>query len=222
MLALTIGPAAVKDLRAVFRVQLPPGHLRDTIEKALAAAASVHAVRDGAEIVTVSSHPTMTEVGLYMHEQGGKPLEILVNENAADPGLTLLHEVGHYLDQHAIELPGYASVHSDLAPWLDAVMQSQHVADLIEHWLNPPNPPDPALATVVAGAVRKHVEYLLGPRELFARSYCQYVSVRSGDAALLSELQIALQSHYREQWHEDDFEPIGDALDDFFDGIGWR
>jgi hypothetical protein len=212
----------MKDLRSVVQLQVTPGELRDSIDNALAAAASVHEVRDAAEIVTVSSHPTMTELGLYVHELGGKPVEILVNEAATDPGLTVLHEVGHYLDQHAIDLRGYASIHPDLTDWLDVTRASDGVADLAGLWLSPPDHGDPALAPVVADAVRRHVEYLLGPRELFARSYCQYIAVRSQDAQLLSELQIAQQLVYREQWDENDFEPIGAALDDLFDRIGWR
>ena len=96
------------------------------------------------------------------------------------------------------------------------------MGDLIAAWVNPPEPRDPTDAAVVAATVRAHVEYLLGPRELFARTYCQYVAVRSGDPDLQRELEKSLEPDYREQWHEDDFTPIAGALDDLFDRLGWR
>lgn len=212
-----------KSLDSVVVFQLPVGLLRVTLEAALSAAAGVHMVRDEAKVVTVTSHPVMTQLGLYAHERGGRPVAIVVNEQATDPRLTLLHEFGHYLDQHAIESAGYASVASELDTWRHVVLQSQGVADLIGHWVSPPAVAgDPARAAMIADAVRAHVEYLLGPRELFARSYCQYVAVRSGDVELLKELEIARQANYREQWHDDDFSPIAAALDDVFDQLGWR
>lgn len=213
-----------KPVTAVTLNCLPAGQLRVTVDSAFQAAGAVHEVRDEAQPVVVASHPGMTQLGLYAHERGGRPLGILVNAQAAEPGLTVLHEFGHYLDQHGIGLTGYASESSELSDWRNAVLTSQAVAELIGHWVTPPGSPGPTAAerAAVEGAIRSHVEYLLGPNELFARSYCQYIAIRSGDADLRQELEITLQPAYREQWEEEDFEPVAAALDKLFHGLGWR
>ena len=63
-------------------------------------------------------------------------------------------------------------------------------------------------------------------REYFARSYAQYIAVRSGDPWMLneveSELEVARKDIAYTQWEEDDFEPIADAFDKLFDSLGLR
>lgn len=77
-----------------------------------------------------------------------------------------------------------------------------------------------------------HLRYLLQTHEVFARSYSQYIAVRSNDAAGLKEL-AKLQAEgkpgsqgvfpaYPRQWEDDDFEPIAKAFDRLFDSLGWR
>lgn len=212
---------ATQPLDAAVLVQIPLGALRDAVDNAVSAATRVHKVRDTAEAINVYSLPEMTALGAYVHEQGGMPVAILVNAQASDPELTVLHEIGHYVDHHAIDAAGYASVSDDLNDWRDRVLNSDGVRDLMAAWLSPPVPQTAPDAGAVTAAVRAHVEYLLGPRELFARSYSQYVVVRSGDPKLRQELEKGLEPDYREQWHEDDFAPIADALDDLFDRLGW-
>lgn len=77
-----------------------------------------------------------------------------------------------------------------------------------------------------------HLRYLLQTHEVFARSYAQYIAVRSKDAVGLKEL-AKLQAlgkpgsqgifpAYPRQWEDDDFEPIAKAFDRLFDSLGWR
>ena len=122
---------ATQPFHAVIDIQLPAGQLRLAIEAAVDAAAGVHEVDAAAQPLVVVSQPLMTGLGLYAHERGGRPIAILVNEQASDPRLTLLHEVGHYLDQHAIGAPTFASVTSGLDEWRDAAPNSQAVADCL-------------------------------------------------------------------------------------------
>ncbi len=80
--------------------------------------------------------------------------------------------------------------------------------------------------------IRKHAnDYLLSEHEIFARSYAQWIATRSGDPAGLAELKKyqtednSMRTHrvanYR-QWQDDDFKPIGEALDRIFEKEGWR
>ena len=70
-----------------------------------------------------------------------------------------------------------------------------------------------------------YVEYLLEPKELFARSYVQYIVVNSQNRVLQRQLddlrQEPLTSLYPLQWDEEDFLPIADALDAVLQQRGW-
>lgn len=62
------------------------------------------------------------------------------------------------------------------------------------------------------------IRYLLEPKELFARAYAQYVTVRSSDLRLLTQLQEAqrdlfLGMVYHQYWNDDDFGPVLRAFD---------
>jgi hypothetical protein len=60
--------------------------------------------------------------------------------------------------------------------------------------------------------------YVLSPQELFARSFSQWVTVRTQDATLLADL--AKHGLELGQWKDDEFGPIAKALDDLFRAKG--
>jgi arginine repressor len=76
----------VQPIDSVVNLHVSSGSLADVLAEALDAAKCVHQVRDSAEVVVVGVHPGMTQLGAYVHERGGKPVAILVNEMAAEPG----------------------------------------------------------------------------------------------------------------------------------------
>jgi hypothetical protein len=63
------------------------------------------------------------------------------------------------------------------------------------------------------------------PSELFARAYSQYISVRSGNANMRTQLS-GFQAESRAggvplQWQEDEFKPVAAAFDKLFGDAGW-
>lgn len=62
--------------------------------------------------------------------------------------------------------------------------------------------------------------YWLNEQELFARSVSQWAAVRSGDPEMLADLAKYTEHGFPAQWADDDFEPIGKALDDLFTYLG--
>jgi hypothetical protein len=66
---------------------------------------------------------------------------------------------------------------------------------------------------------------LIEPRELWARAYAQYITLKSGDSVLAQELELVLGSPERlrasEQWTERDFRDILVAIDEPFVSMGW-
>lgn len=121
-----------------------------------------------------------------------------------------------------------------LAEWREAVTNSKAVQTL-KTWREAPR--HQRGTTTPAGDIPQHLDYdhlryLLQTHEVFARSYAQYIAVRSKDAVGLAELR-KLQAQgkpgsqgifpaYTRQWEDDDFEPIAQAFDRLFDSLGWR
>lgn len=83
---------------------------------------------------------------------------------------------------------------------------------------------------------RKHVNYLSTNRELFARAFAQYnlrkaeilyergeLTEAEGDALAYARRKInrRAQDEYGTHWADDDFEPVYEALDEFFRARGW-
>lgn len=120
-----------------------------------------------------------------------------------------------------------------LDDWRQAVTNSRAVQTL-KTWREAPRQQRGVAPTgdVPAYLDFDHLRYLLQTHEVFARSYSQYIAVRSKDPAGLAELK-KLQARakpgsqgvfpaYPEQWDDDDFEPIAQAFDRLFDALGWR
>jgi len=87
--------------------------------------------------------------------------------------------------------------------------------------------PDADGSTVFFRVDSTYVGFLMRAPELWARSYAQYVATRSGDAILKAQLAVACERlpgmpYYPEQWDDDDFAPIAEAIDELFRGKGWR
>jgi hypothetical protein len=137
---------------------------------------------------------------------------------------TLLHETGHGLDWRVFGNGKYYG--SDLASigegplvgWFQAVRATEAFKAIEEIRLTEDN------NWIYSNNDRRFASYLNGTRELFARSYHQYIATKSGDAVTRSELGLILQRRSwskHEQWTRADFEPVVQALDEMFKGLGW-
>ncbi|MGE0444833.1 MAG: hypothetical protein AB7P99_06350 [Vicinamibacterales bacterium] len=143
------------------------------------------------------------------------------------PRLTLVHEVGHWLDEQALGDPTRrpANVRMDILrdedaqffgtrngnpafnDWIEAVHGSQAFRQIF----------------LIEDADPFFVRYLTSRHELWARSYAQYIATRSGNALLLADLnRVRSSAIYPQQWTDADFEPIGRAMDRMFADLGWR
>jgi len=138
------------------------------------------------------------------------------------PSLTLVHEVGHMLDHMALNpiKRGFGSEHDPMFDPLYLVLEtSRSVRKLIA--LNARKRP------VVAPMIRKYLTYLLQPRELWARTYVQWVANRSKDILIVSQLRSATIEPLDEPpifrklgigyyLDDDDFSRIIPVVDDLF------
>lgn len=125
--------------------------------------------------------------------------------------LTVLHEVGHYLDNAAFPkangMVSFASSSpgsSKMAKLMDALRKSEAVKGIVSSGYK--------------------VGYYTKPTEMIARSYAQYIAVKTQDAVLISQLNGILDAGtgYRySQWTDSDFRPILEAYDELLEEMGW-
>lgn len=138
----------------------------------------------------------------------GEAVDIKVSTASVNPALTLAHEIGHFIDHQALSVKGkYASTSSPLMqPWRDAIAASEATKTLKE----------------VPG---KLSAYYLSAHEQWARSYAQWVAIRSSNDIMLEQLKritLANDAAYKaSQWLDSDFEAIGQAIDELFKTKGW-
>lgn len=152
-------------------------------------------------------------LGVYAHTYAGDAVHVRLRGSQVLE-FTLAHELGHFLDHQALGIRGtFASAsHPDLDGWRTAVMASQAVL----RWTQE------RAAAIAAGdrTTRDFLDYLLSPHELFARSYAQYITARSGSSMLAG--QLAHPSMAGLHWSAGDFDAIARAIDALLVRKGWR
>lgn len=193
--------------------------------QALAAIDKVHG--DG-PLPEIPLQPTVGRIrqGAYWPTSDGGARRITISTASEHIRMNTAHEVAHFLDHQGLGRKGsFASEGSDLLDaWRSAVKGSKAYAGLVAI------KPGPVSVVLDDGAIMayrydgKYLRYLKSTRELFARSYAQYIATRSGDAAMRAEL-VKTVKRQRDlvptQWEDDDFEPIATAFDKLFEFLEW-
>jgi hypothetical protein len=179
----------------------------DQLPAVITAVDAVHVIPDTAPALPVALDAQLLVPGRYRVAADGTGT-LTLHPACARPGITLLHEIGHYLD-HAVFGDGarWGSTGERFNAWRNGVASSGAVERLRAFVVSPPVP-----------ELARAYSYLLLQEELWARSYAQWVAVRSGHDTLLDELGSSLSAlSYPEQWGFEDFAPIADEIDAFFE-----
>jgi hypothetical protein len=189
-----------------------------------------------------SNHRNATSRMGFFERRGDFATRIVVADTAITPSLITLHEIGHWLDWSALEIalgkPIQGSsngheFHVAIGDFWDAIENTQNVKLLreikrtkkVKSFELVSN--DGAIATGDKHAETKAdneiVSYLLRREELWARAYAQYVAIKSDREDVKQELISRQQkmSHYPDQWSDEDFAPVADAIDNLFKTMGW-
>jgi hypothetical protein len=198
-------------------------------------------------IPTGAVNPRQARMGTqagYVHLRGGQPYSLVFGNNILKhaPHIGVFHETGHFLD-HAGFDGDYSAFESESPGILDGWRQSVKTSKAIQtmaDWRRGTGRP--------MGASDQMLDYMLSAKETWARSYAQWVATRSGNAAALKELANMQEAgtigsvpgstrfnskmlgqkadpgswDYPWQWSDEDFEPIGKAIDELMEKIGWR
>jgi len=164
--------------------------------KAMAAIDAVHG--DGPLKATkfiggAANHYGQFQAGGLVRGKGRMRYRTVIREQAiqltkrgieAHPLMTVAHEVGHWIDYDGMGGSNRFLTHNEpgaVADWLQAAKQSRTVQRLREWYTTPEAGP--------RFKAYDHLKYLLQNYEVWARSYAQYVAVRSGDPEMLGELR---------------------------------
>src|SRR5262249_13642197 len=157
-----------------------------------------------------------------------RPLKISL-KTKEHPEFTLVHEIGHFLDQQGAGKGKYhaSSRDIDYSDFRRIVKESRAIKRLEQMLAE-----GKASVTLPDGTRKeypvdkRHVLYLLDMREIWARAYSQYVAVKSGDPLLLKQLDelrnYGGELSYPWQWDEDDFARIADEIDRLMLKFEWR
>ncbi|UDQ98952.1 phage minor capsid protein [Lentisphaerota bacterium WC36G] len=176
------------------------------VKNALDAIDSVHG--DGVlnKIPIRQSRGTKT-LGHYKYSLlDNMPKEIAVSSQGSHQGLTLVHEVGHYL--HLFAIKEHNNILDDL---LVAIKESATYQKIQKnaHLFN-----------------RSGYNYVTDKSELFARTYAQFIATKSKNKLLLDQLNEIVEkqanSIYSSQWTNEDFIKIYDEFEKLLKALNWR
>lgn len=213
----------------------PAKSYRKPIVTALDAIDRVHA--DGTlNDLAVTINASKSYEAAYVHRDGDG-VEIRVSRYATHKASSFLHEVGHFLDHKGMGSGQFASRRPDgLSPklaealdaWERAVSESAAVKRIRELQTMPRIEVSDGGVTRTYTISRRFIDYSLQPHEMWARSYAQYVALRSGDTLLRAEFDATLEQirtapvAYPDQWEWADFEPIATAIDNVLEVLEWK
>lgn len=190
-------------------LQLPAGTwVQDVAKKVLTVIDDVH------RVALLPKIPLKTEFSfdydaMYLREES----KIILSTQAIHPELSLIHEIGHLIDNEAIgDIGIHASKnHPLLAEWRDAVANSAATKALND------------LRGIIDDDT---LNYYLATSEQWARSYAQYIAKQSKSVILNEQLSARLNNPKDElrysQWQDNDFEHILIAIDNLFIQLGWK
>jgi hypothetical protein len=193
---------------------------REALQATLAAVDAIHG--DG----TLPTVPVAKIRGSATAGRFRPPAHVGIAMATREPRLTLLHELGHLLDWSGfafrselndLELAGWREAVEASAPILQLrEMQTRKVMTVrLRQWGQPER----------VRIDQSQVAYLLRPTEMFARSYSQFVAVRSASPELLTELggvrSRPKEVLYPEQWKDPDFGRVDEEFVKLFRKRGW-
>lgn len=196
----------------------------------------VHASPDGMPAIPIQQTSGEKTLGAYRYTtRAGDAMDLNVSSAKSTQSSVFTHEFGHYFDHQDFgKARSFSSVEAAngvpdaaLKEWWDAVSESEAVKTLQGLRPRKDNPVLKLTHVMDDGRVidlrvdHDYVRYLLDPREVFARSYAQWIATETGDASMLKEiLEDGTFGPYPGQWSEEDFAPIAKAFRKVFKAAG--
>jgi len=163
--------------------------------------------------------------GEFEYYKMGRGIRIKISSNTVNKELALLHEIGHFIDNQAIGVKGVNESEvrdGELRGVLEAFKETDTIKKLLK--MQKTGKFD------LMGKMRKltdkqkcSIEYLLHPREQWARAYGQYIALKSADKFLLEQLNWEINANeiIPTQWKKNDFKNVIFAIDNLLINQKW-
>jgi len=201
-----------------------PRSIGRTVDEALEAIDSVHG--DGALQDIPFKKVRASYEAAFRYSAQGNPMDIFLSSNATHGAFSIVHEMGHYFDLHAIGEKGkFESQRGELLkPFRDAVKETawhKHLTEIRTKGSVRVG----ELELPLSAAGYDYADYIFQPHEIWARAYAQFIAVRSGNTKLLDGLKARLErgkaTGMPTQWAEDDFTTLEKVIEALFLQMGW-
>lgn len=211
-------PAEIPKGATPLRGKLDASNLSDReqarVNEVLAVIDSVHG--DGPLKQIPIGHNAGDALGAFSY-RGGQAVRIDYLHSAPrdwglHPELTLVHEIGHWLDKSGRPSRNWITddLDGELKPWWEAVQASTA-------WKSLESMPSETWRQ------RAKRDYYLKPKEAWARAYAQYIAEESGDETMTAQVSdIRSETLPDRQWQAADFAPIRAAMNDLLTSWGWK
>lgn len=202
---------------------------QSSVERGMRAIESVHDLEPlhGIDLAVSGFTDNPRSNGFMAPTPDGVLSHIGLNGNSPPGPSTFVHEFGHLIDKSTLAKgpspmsiqPGASMTSRQtkaLNNWLAELAKTDEVARLL-HALDTGAFPVDAVHYIDIDAeygLRKHVEYLASPAELWARSYAQFIAEKSGDRLILRDIATQINAPHPvdqvRQWKS--FRKVGDAV----------
>jgi hypothetical protein len=196
----------------------PPTPFGKRLRSALYLIDTIHSVGDRRipRIAIVETNDRRALGNLVYHPGTGEPLCLEISRRNEQAELSLLHEIGHFLEFAAI--PGANFGHRDWNsdPFLGRMLDAANASACVSH-----------LRTAVQGMTDplqiRAFGYYLDPKEIWSRAYAQFIAARSQDPVLMGFLDRRRSPNIPDpiQWKDSDFGPMTAAIESVFAELGW-
>jgi hypothetical protein len=200
---------------------IPASPLADELRAVVRAVASVHGDGPLPTIpIRIVRDPEIRHAR-FRHGPAG-PISISVNLDSPWRAFALAHEIGHFNDYAAFGASASYASESEprISTWRRTIRRSGR-PDEVRRALAE------RTALLTPEQIRTGADLQTMP-EWWARSYAQYIAIRSDEPTLLGTLDAVRAPRSREDvdhllhWDEGGFAPIADAIETLFRRLGWR
>jgi hypothetical protein len=199
--------------------------IADIIKNAMNAIDSVHG--DGVlDNIPLKAMGRSAANGSFYHGLG-KAVKIEIKKSAPSPELTFAHEMGHYLDFQALGAKGSFETevsNSSAKALINKLNETARIKE-IQKTLKDGILVKDGKQYPISAAIKKHLLYMLEPKEMFARSYAQFIAVKSGNKKMMKQLAarqlLDKGMNIGYQWEDEDFKEIIAAFEELFLKQGW-
>lgn len=168
--------------------------------------------------------------GAFTSDTLGRAKEIsLTNLGISNaPEITMAHEMGHYLDLYAVGKKGsWNSLQKDspIAKVVSVARESKAMKN-IEALVNNGYVEVNGKKIWHSGKIKKHLNYLNNPKEVWARAYAQFIAEKSGSQKMIEGLETTIardrkRKFWAYQWETEDFADISAAIEKMMIDEGW-